>query len=73
MLRTYVYFKGCVEVCTPPGPFEGVGVRAEGGFGFVPFDSSSDCFCLRFADAVSVVWWVSLTVDEFVEKRDCCW
>ena len=70
-LRTYVYFRGFSNSCGPPGPFEGV--RGEGVFGFTPLDLSSGCFCLGFADAVSAVWWGSLTDDAFAGKRDCCW
>lgn len=59
--------------CKPAGPFEGDWVRSEGLPGFVPFDLSSDCFCLDFADIASVVWRLSLIADAFAGKRDGCW
>jgi len=43
-------------------------VRAEGVFGLAPMDLSSDCFGLGFADAVSVVWWLSLSGDASARK-----
>ena len=48
-------------------------MRAEVVFCFAPLDLSSGCFCLDFADPVSVVGWMSLTADAFARKRDCCW
>jgi hypothetical protein len=59
--------------CKPAGPFEGDRVRSGGVPSFVPFDLSSACFCLDFADIASVVWRLSLIADAFAEKRGCCW
>ena len=71
MLRTYVYFKGCVECFESARPFEGS--SAGGGLGFVPLDFSSECLGLGFAEATSVIWWVSFTVEVFTRNWDCCW